>query len=147
MLGFLNEDLEREDLAEELVENTDLAEKLVENTDLTEKVLTSLRHDLDEMLLKRRPMDTFQFEIKNGRLKPSGVTVLVDGHLVRLALTGELNVTLIANDVEKRSFDTSNGGIALVNPPLPVKAGDVLNFAVNKPSKNGAIRGLIVLTI
>ena len=95
---------------------------------------------LAEDIENKRPHHTFLVECKkNGRLTPPDYSVLASGRLTRISITGELEVTLLINNVEKAVYATS----ARIIPSIDVYEDDVVSFKVAKPLKGGTIGTLI----
>ena len=95
---------------------------------------------VEEDIENKRPHHTFFAECKkNGRLVPPDYSVLTSGRLTRIGITGELEVTLSVNNVEKGVYATS----ARIIPSIDVYEDDVVSFKVTKSSKGGTIGMLI----
>ena len=97
---------------------------------------------LAEDIENKRPHHTFLVECKkNGRITPPEYSVLAAGRLTRIGIVGELEVTLLVNNVEKGLYATSTRII----PSIDVYEGNVVSFTVTKSSKGGTISTLIVV--
>ena len=85
---------------------------------------------LEKDIKNKRPHHTFSAECKkNGRITPPDYSVLASGRLTRIGITGELEVTLLINNVEKGVYAKS----ARIIPSIDVYEDDVVSFKVAKP--------------
>ena len=97
---------------------------------------------LEEDIENKRPHHTFSVVCKkNGKISPPEYSVLASGRLTKIGITGELEVTLLVNNVEEGLYAKS----ARIIPSIDVYEGDVVSFKVSKSLKGGTISTLIVV--
>ena len=83
---------------------------------------------LEKDINNKRPHHTFSAECKkNGRISPAEYSVLASGRLTRIGIVGELEVTLLVNNVEKVLYAKSTRII----PSIDVYEDDVISFKVS----------------